>query len=152
MTNLQMVELQVLITLRFTSVLCNLFSRKPSNLSWVSKLQTSKKQADLLANQGAEVLAATIRNDNESTEKVLLLRAQTLGFKTDTKQKVLKQMVDGFSVHYSVAGTGNIPETLRDASIDQLSQDILNNVDGGVATVRIQTPDETPHDVSGGDV
>ena len=85
--------------------------------------------------------ADNTRKDNESAEKVLLLQAQTLGFASDTKQKVLKQMLDGYAVNLSIAGSANIPETVGDAAIDQLSQEILTDVG---STVDIQSTTQTP--------
>ena len=75
------------------------------------------------------------------TSKDLLIEAQTLGFASDTKQKVLKQMLDGFAVEYSITGAGNIPETTKDAAIDQLAQEILTDVG---TTVDIQSLVQNP--------
>lgn len=58
-----------------------------------------------------------------------LIEAQTLGFQSDTKQKVLKQMHDGYAVNLSIAGVGNVPESNQDAAIDQLAQNILDSID-----------------------
>jgi environmental stress-induced protein Ves len=69
-------------------------------------------------------------------KKQLLMAAQTLGFKSDTKQKVLKQMLDGYAVNLSIAGTANVPETVLEQSIDQLSQEILTDIG---STVVIQS-------------
>lgn len=73
--------------------------------------------------------------------KDLLVEAQTLGFKSDTKQKVLKLMTDGYAVNLSVSGTANVPEAVQDASIDQLVQEILNDVG---TTVTIQSITQVP--------
>ncbi len=80
----------------------------------------------------AEVLASTIRSDLESTQKIALMAAQTLGFASDTKQKLLKQMQDGFAVALSIAGVGNIPEANQDAAIDDLTQELLLDVSSTV--------------------
>jgi len=64
--------------------------------------------------------------------KDLLIEAQTLGFASDTKQKILKQMHDAFAVVLSIAGTGNIPEAIQDAAIDQVTQELLNDVGSSV--------------------
>lgn len=80
----------------------------------------------LLSEQLADKQAET------ETEKALLIAAQTLGFKSDTKQKTLKQMIEGNSVYASLAGTGNVPEAYTETSIDQLAQEILDDVDSGV--------------------
>ena len=81
-------------------------------------------------------------------KKQLLMDAQTLGFKSDTKQKVLKQMLDGYAVNLSIAGTANVPETVLEQSIDQLSQEILTDIGSTVviqstvqgAAVEVATP------------
>lgn len=73
--------------------------------------------------------------------KDLLVEAQTLGFKSDTKQKVLKLMTDGYAVNLSVSGTANVPEAVQDASIDQLVQEILDDVG---TTVTIQSITQVP--------
>jgi len=70
-----------------------------------------------------------------------LIAAQTIGFKSDTKQKVLKQMHDGFAVVLSIAGTGNVPEANQDAAIDQLAQEILTDIG---STVVIQSITQVP--------
>ena len=101
------------------------------------------EEIQLLLAQTAEMLAGTIRKDAESAEKVLLLEAQTLGFKSDTKQKILKLMLDGYAVNLSIAGSANVPETVLDGSIDQLSQEILTE---NGSSVTIQSTPETAED------
>lgn len=98
-------------------------------------------EATLITSRNAEVIAGTLRADKESTQKVLLMSAQTLGFASDTKQKVLKQMHDGYAVNLSIAGVGNVPEANQDAAIDQLAQELLTDVG---STVVIQTSAQVP--------
>lgn len=86
------------------------------------------EEVDLLQSRDAEQVAATTRNDNESTKKQALMDAQTLGFQSDTKQKILKQMYDGFAVNLSIAGVGIQPEGSKGPAIDDLTQEILNDV------------------------
>jgi hypothetical protein len=57
-----------------------------------------------------------------------LIQAQTLGFASDTKQKLLKQMQDGFAVSLSIAGRGNVPEANQDGAIDDLVQELLLDI------------------------
>lgn len=71
-----------------------------------------------------------------------LITAQTLGFKNDTKQKILKLMLDGYAVNLSIAGSANAPETTKDGSVDQLSQDILDSLD--VSPIQIQSTVQAP--------
>jgi hypothetical protein len=73
--------------------------------------------------------------------KKLLLDAQTLGFASDTKQKVLKQMLDGYAVNLSISGTAAVPATTKEAAIDQLSQEVLTDVG---STIVIQSVTEVP--------
>jgi len=105
-----------------------------------------KLQAEIsfIAAREAEVLASTVRSDAESAKKVLLIAAQTLGFASDTKQKILKQMNDGFAVVLSVAGQGNVPEANQDAAIDSLSQELLADVGSLVVIATAETPPPLP--------
>jgi hypothetical protein len=107
------------------------------------KAQYNKIAQDtaLTADQEAEVVASTVRNNNDSASKVVLMAAQTLGFKSDTKQKLLKLMFDGYAVNTSIVGEGNLPEASLDAAIDQLCQDILDDLDSSVV---IQSTTQTP--------
>lgn len=91
----------------------------------VTKLQ---EEIDLLESRDLEQIAATTRSDDESTQKIALMAAQTLGFASDTKIKLLKQMQDGFAVALSIAGVGNIPEANQDNAIDDLSNEVLNDL------------------------
>lgn len=90
------------------------------------------EEVDLLQSRDAEQIAATTRNNNESTQKIALMTAQTLGFASDTKQKLLKQMHDGYAVNLSIAGVGNVPEANQDAAIDALVQELLLDVGSSV--------------------
>jgi len=65
-------------------------------------------------------------------DKSKLITAQTLGFASDTKQKLLKQLQDGFAVVLSVAGKGNIPEANQDFVIDALVQELLSDVGSSI--------------------
>lgn len=74
--------------------------------------------------------------------KKILVEAQTLGFASDTKQKILKQMHDGYAVNLSIAGVGNVPEADQDAAIDDLTQELLIDVGSSVviATGEVSPP------------
>jgi len=102
--------------------------------------QAAGLQADLLE----EKIESERKNngtDGSIDKKDALVDAQALGFKLDAKQKLLKSMLDGFAVNASVSGTlGNVPETTLDGSIDQLSQEILSDLN---SLVTIQTVPET---------
>ena len=86
------------------------------------------EEVDLLQSRDAEQLAATTRTNNESTQKILLMVAQTEGFANDTKQKVLKQMYDGYAVNLSITGSGLVPLGSEKTAIDGLTDNILTSV------------------------
>lgn len=74
-------------------------------------------------------------------DKSDLLAAQTLGFASDTKQKILKQLFEGYAVTLSIAGTATVPDSATEPAIDALVQEILTDV-GSTATVNTApTPD-----------
>ena len=91
----------------------------------VIKLQ---EEVDLLESRDAEQLAATIRSDLESTQKITLMAAQTLGFSSDSKLKLLKQMQDGFSVALSLGETATLPTVNDGPDIDALNAEILGDI------------------------
>lgn len=57
-----------------------------------------------------------------------LVAAQTLGFASDTKQKILKQLLEGYAVTLSIAGTATVPNATTEPAIDNLVFEILNDV------------------------
>jgi hypothetical protein len=71
--------------------------------------------------------------------KDLLVQAQTLGFASDTKQKILKQMFEGYAVTLSIAGVATVPDAATEPAIDALVQEILTDV-GSTATVNAAVP------------
>jgi hypothetical protein len=98
---------------------------------------TNKTNAEVafLNARETETLASTVRNDAESTQKILLMVAQTTGFKTDAKQKLLKQMAEMRAVAVSIAGDVGIqPDSGKDVSIDAVVNDILNDLDSGAGS------------------
>jgi len=103
----------------------------------VIDLEKSKLQAEtsLLSDRDLEQVAATTRSDAESAQKVALMAAQTLGFKTDAKQKLLKQMLDGYAATLSIAGSAIAPQAVISDSIDDIANDLLNDLDGANAVV-----------------
>jgi hypothetical protein len=64
--------------------------------------------------------------------KADLIIAQTLGFASDTKQKILKQMLEGYAVTLSIAGTATAPDATKEPSIDALTSEILADVGSAV--------------------
>lgn len=105
---------------------------------YVDGISGATTTTTVLANVLGPVLGTTITSGNGVSviaydkeiliSKEELINAQTLGFSSDTKQKILKQMNDGFAVVLSIAGTGNTPEANQDAAIDALTQNILDEV------------------------
>ena len=56
-----------------------------------------------------------------------LVERQTKGFDDDARQKVLKQMLDSWSVAYSVAKDANaIPDTIKVNPIDSVTKEIFD--------------------------
>jgi len=92
----------------------------------------TEEETDLLQSRDLEQLADTSRKSLESTQKIALMAAQTLGFASDTKIKLLKQMHDGFAVVLSIAGQGNVPEADQDAAIDDVANEILQDIGSSV--------------------
>lgn len=95
-------------------------------------------ETTVLSNVVGPVISTTITDGNGVSivaydkeilqSKDLLIEAQTLGFASDTKQKILKQMHDGYAVNLSIAGVGNVPEANQDKAIDELVQELLIDV------------------------
>jgi len=98
------------------------------NLINAEQIIETQEKVDLLQSQDLETIAKTTRMDSESAQKVTLMAAQTLGFASDTKQKVLKQMFENYAVNLSIAGVGNVPEAAQDTAIDNLVENILSEV------------------------
>lgn len=93
---------------------------------------TNKVNAEVAFTNAREVEteASTIRNDAESTQKVLLMVAQTTGFKTDAKIKLLKQMYEGRAVAVSISGNvGTEPDASKDTAIDPVANEILSDLE-----------------------
>lgn len=87
---------------------------------------TNKVNADVAYTNAreSEQIAATVRMDLESAKKVLLIEAQTLGFKVDGKQKLLKQMFEGFAIETTTSGSVKKPASSLNSS---LSMEIVAN-------------------------
>lgn len=93
----------------------------------------STAKISLMSDQEAEVVAATARQDAESVKKITLMEAQTVGFKTDAKQKLLKQMFDSYAVN--VTTTGEVvgpPQSSVGSKLDSVANDILDDLGSSV--------------------
>jgi hypothetical protein len=59
-----------------------------------------------------------------------LIVAQTLGFKVDSKQKVLAKALETWAIYYSVIKTGDPPSTTVEANTKNLYNSIMTDVGG----------------------
>ncbi len=113
------------------------------------QLTKAAQETDLVIGQVAKVYAdVALVGQKQETElaqtsdpaggllfaKMNLIDAQTLGFASDTKQKVLKQLLDGYAVTLSIAGIATAPHATREPAIDALVYEILNDI-GSTAVV-----------------
>jgi len=111
------------------------------------QITEAQNKVDLVIGQVAKIYAeVALTGQRQETElaqtsdptggllfaKKTLIEAQTLGFASDTKQKVLKQMLDGYAVTLSIAGTATAPDATKEPSIDALTGEILNDVGSAV--------------------
>lgn len=102
---------------------------KTGQESDVAIAQATKLYEDIAASQ-----SKTTRDNNESTQKIALMAAQTTGFTTDVKQKMLKQMLEAHAVELSINGSvaAPAPNSAKEASIDDVANDILTDVGSSV--------------------
>jgi len=104
----------------------------------IRPLELSKldEEIDLLQSRDVEQIAATVRMDLESAKKVLLIEAQTLGFKVDGKQKLLKQMFEGFAIETTTNGevTKPAPTINSSMSLEMVANSIFDDLEptGGI--------------------
>ena len=106
--------------------------------------QVAKVYADIALvgqKQVTEVAQTVDPTGGLLNDKSNLIAAQTLGFASDTKQKLLKQLFDGYAVTLSIAGTATVPNAATEPAIDALVQELLDDI-GSTATVNTAaTPD-----------
>ena len=92
---------------------------------YLGAMQTALTQAVMFVLQAPLVEKQT---DSESAKKALIER-QTKGFDDDAKQKLLKQMLDSWSVAYSVAKDANsIPDTIKVNPIDSVAKNAMDSL------------------------
>ncbi len=106
--------------------------------------QIAKMYADVALvgqKQETELAQTTDPTGGLVKDKSLLIAAQTLGFQSDTKQKLLKQMMDGFAVALSITNLGTVPEMAQEPAIDALTQEILDDLGSTATTNSAATPD-----------
>ena len=106
--------------------------------------QTAKIYADIaLVGQKQETELAQTVNPTGGIlqDKSLLIAAQTLGFQSDTKQKLLKQMMDGYAVTLSIAGVATTPTMAKEPAIYALTQELLDDLGSTATTNSGAVPD-----------
>ena len=90
-----------------------------------AELPIKAKQLELLQNQ----LALLAAQEKTEEDKASLYRRQIEGFDEDYKQKILKIMMDAWSVGFSVAKdsfeASGVPATMQKAAIDDLYNDYI---------------------------
>jgi hypothetical protein len=100
---------------------------------------TNKVNAEVALINAREVeqIAATIRMDLESAKKVLLIEAQTLGFKVNGKQNLLKQMFEGFAIETTTNGavTAPAPSLNSSASLEMVANSIFDDLEPAGGTL-----------------
>jgi len=111
------------------------------------QISEAQNKVDLVIGQVAKIYAdvALVGQQQESElaqtsdptggllfAKKTLIEAQTLGFASDTKQKILKQMLDGYAVTLSIAGTATAPDCTKEPSIDAVCDELLADVGSSV--------------------
>lgn len=95
----------------------------------------TEAETSLLNARDFEQQASTTRLNAESSQKVALMAAQTLGFVTDAKQKLLKQMLDGYAATLSIAGAATTPAAVVSDSIDDVANELLSDLDSSVIII-----------------
>ncbi len=93
----------------------------------LDKTNETNAKVALINAQELEVEASTVRNDAESAKKVLLLDAQTIGFRADSKQKLLKTMMDGVAVDTTTNGIPLTTDMTQATAIEAVANDILDD-------------------------
>ena len=89
----------------------------------------TNSQITLTNSRNLETLAATTRADAESTERVKLITAQATGFKTDAKQKLMRQLYEGYGINTNISGeVTQAPAGSTGIALDNIANDILNDL------------------------
>lgn len=106
--------------------------------------EIAKKYADVALTaqqQLTEAAQTTDATGGQMKAKEDLIAAQTLGFASDTKQKILKQMLEGYAVTLSIAGSATQPDATKEPAIDALVQEILDDIGSTATTNTAAAPD-----------
>ena len=95
----------------------------------------TEAETALIGSKDLEQQAFTTRTDAHNAQQIALMAAQTLGFTTDAKQKLLKQMLDGYAATLSIAGSATAPQTVISDSIDDVANDLLTDLSSTVVII-----------------
>lgn len=112
-----------------------LVTSERSEIAANATAQRSKLSAEttLLSSRNTEQIAATVRLDDESNKRTLLMEAQTVGFKTDAKQKLMRQLYEGYAVNVTTLGeVTDSPTGSTAAALDAVANDILDDLSSSV--------------------
>jgi hypothetical protein len=110
-----------------------------NNAKMVADIALTEKQALLAIAKTTTENTNTVDATGGAAKDTSDLRAaQALGFSNNTKQSLLKTMLDGYSTNLAIAGVADVPESTRDSAIDQLTQNILDSLTTTDAPVRVQ--------------
>jgi hypothetical protein len=121
---------KTLVDSQNSEVAPNAVSQRSVDASQVSKLST---ESTLLTSRNAETLAGTTRTDSESAQRILLMSAQTVGFKTDAKQKLMRQLFEGYAVNVTTSGEVTAPPNgSTGTALDNIANDILDDLSSDV--------------------
>ena len=103
-------------------------------------LEAKDEQIDLLQSQDLEMIAGTIRKDNESAEKVLLLQAQTLGTDNHSRLQLLGKVCEGSNTAIAVTNEASLASK---AFGKHAITDLVNNL-VQYTGMRSGTPEDVP--------
>jgi hypothetical protein len=80
-----------------------------------------------LGGTGASIVEVS---NQEKFSNIAFVQRQKEGFEDDAKQKILKHILDSWSVAFSVApGENGIPDTIKTPTIDHLMRSMLGALD-----------------------
>ena len=89
-----------------------------------------KEEVDLLQTQDSEMQLDGISKRNTEAAQKLLVDRQTKGFDDDANQKLLKQVLDSWSVGFSVSQTAvAVPDTIKVDTVDSVMKQAMTNLD-----------------------
>jgi len=94
-----------------------------------------QEEVDLLQTQDSEMQLNGISKRNTETAQKLLVERQTKGFDDDANQKLLKQVLDSWSVGFSVSQTDvAVPDTIKVDAVDSVMKQAMTNLGMEIST------------------